>query len=292
MNTVPRTETPALIIAMEHLAKTISKNGGIAAVTIQEGADRLRELEARAECERLKELLRIESASAQHALAWAERAEAEVKRLKGMRTAAEAIMTDVAEANEELAIARAEKAEAALTAERERNAQITLKLSHATMTPSNQKSAPPALAVVHCSAGLVHRLRAISDDDRYAIDDGSEQIFRQAADDIERMSAENERLTAKIANQADRIRYLEGATNHATGTPLSLAIARAEKAEAEVERLLRYDAERQIACESYFARAERAEAECLEQARLLGMSASREASLLGKISRLEHQLEK
>lgn len=49
MNTAPRTETPALIIAMEHLAKTISKNGGIAAVTIQDGADRLRELEARAE---------------------------------------------------------------------------------------------------------------------------------------------------------------------------------------------------------------------------------------------------
>ncbi len=39
-------------------------------------------------------------------------------------------------------------------------------------------------------------------------------------------------------------------------------------------------------------RAERAEAECLEQARLLGMSASREASLLGKISQLERQLEK
>ena len=36
--------------------------------------------------------------------------------------------------------------------------------------------------------------------------------------------------------------------------------------------------------------AEKAEAECLEQARLLGMSASREASLLGKISQLERQL--
>ena len=46
MNTTPRTETTALIAAMEHWAKTISKNGGIAAVTIQEGADRLRELEA------------------------------------------------------------------------------------------------------------------------------------------------------------------------------------------------------------------------------------------------------
>ena len=41
-------------------------------------------------------------------------ASAEVERLKGVRTAAEAIMTDVAEANEEIAIARAEKAEAEL----------------------------------------------------------------------------------------------------------------------------------------------------------------------------------
>ena len=46
MSTIPRTETPALIMAMEHWAKTVAKNGGIAAVTIQEGADRLRELEA------------------------------------------------------------------------------------------------------------------------------------------------------------------------------------------------------------------------------------------------------
>lgn len=53
----------------------------------------------------------------------------------------------------------------------------------------------------------------------------------------DRLRAEVERLTAKIANQADRIRYLEGATNHATGTPLSQAIARAERAEAEVKRL-------------------------------------------------------
>ena len=52
MNTIPRTETPALITLMEHWAKTISKNGGVAAVTIQEGADRLRELET--EVERLK----------------------------------------------------------------------------------------------------------------------------------------------------------------------------------------------------------------------------------------------
>ena len=52
MNTTLRTETPALITLMEHWAKTIAKNGGVAAVTIQEGADRLRELET--EVERLK----------------------------------------------------------------------------------------------------------------------------------------------------------------------------------------------------------------------------------------------
>jgi hypothetical protein len=54
------------------------------------------------------------------------------------------------------------------------------------------------------------------------------------ANEASRLRAEVERLTAKIGNQADRIRYLEGATNHATGTPLSQAIARAEKAEAEL----------------------------------------------------------
>jgi hypothetical protein len=62
MNTTPRTETTALIAAMEHWAKTISKNGGIAAVTIQEGADRLRELEA--ELAPLRELVGVDSCAA------------------------------------------------------------------------------------------------------------------------------------------------------------------------------------------------------------------------------------
>jgi hypothetical protein len=60
----------------------------------------------------------------------------------------------------------------------------------------------------------------------------TERLRFGADADRRRLRAEVERLTAKIGNQADRIRYLEGATNHATGTPLSQAIARAEKAEA------------------------------------------------------------
>lgn len=46
-----------------------------------------------------------------------------------------------------------------------------------------------------------------------------------------RVLAEKE---AKIENQRKRIVYLEGATNHATGTPLSIATKRAESAEKEL----------------------------------------------------------
>lgn len=91
MNTTLRTETPALITLMEHWAKTVAKNGGVAAVTIQEGADRLRELET--EVGRLTEQLRIESASASHCLMWTNEAEAECleqARLLGMSASREA----------------------------------------------------------------------------------------------------------------------------------------------------------------------------------------------------------
>jgi len=62
------------------------------------------------------------------------------------------------------------------------------------------------------------------------------------------------------------------------------------RAECDCEKRLRKDADEFR--ENAIARAEKAEAECLEQARLLGMSGEREASLLGKISQLERQLEK
>lgn len=44
-------------------------------------------------------------------------------------------------------------------------------------------------------------------------------------------------LEDKAANQAGRIRYLEGATNHATGTPLSHAKKRIEELEQDRDRL-------------------------------------------------------
>ena len=103
----------------------------------------------------------------------------------------------------------------------------------------------------------------------------TERLRFGADADRRRLRAEVERLTAKIGNQADRIRYLEGATNHATGTPLSQAIARAEKAEAE---LAEAKVERETIAQSslrsleayidklkqFAERAERAEAEIAE----------------------------
>ena len=105
MKTTPKTKTADLITLMEYWAKTIAKNGGVAAVTIQEGADRLRELETelaaltaereqlRAEVEHYKFLHQCESDSSVAAFARAYRAEAECleqARLLGMSGSREA----------------------------------------------------------------------------------------------------------------------------------------------------------------------------------------------------------
>jgi chromosome segregation ATPase len=44
------------------------------------------------------------------------------------------------------------------------------------------------------------------------------QVQEQQLNDVR---AQRDRAQSKIENQAERIKYLEGATNHATGTPLS-----------------------------------------------------------------------
>ena len=43
--------------------------------------------------------------------------------------------------------------------------------------------------------------------------------------ELQRVTEQRDRALQKIKNQTERITYLEGATNHATGTPLSKAIA-------------------------------------------------------------------
>ena len=75
---------------------------------------------------------------------------------------------------------------------------------------------------------------------------------------------------------------------------MDTAVSAEDMAQLETELAaakLEADGEARWALE-YLARAEKAEAECLEQARLLGMSGEREADLLGKISRLHSIIER
>ena len=93
-------------------------------------------------------------------------------------------------------------------------------------------------------------------------------VAQKATDELVRLRADNltaHEMACAAGLERDRLR------------------AEAEALKQSIEsgqRVLREDAERNA------ARAERAEAECLEQARLLGKSGEREADLLGKLERL------
>ncbi len=85
-----------------------------------------------------------------------------------------------------------------------------------------------------------------------------------------------------------------GVLDEARKLETELAAAKKRIADCEFVMAHRYDIiERQEPrCNEANARAEKAEAECQEQARLLGMSGQREAALLGKIEQLERELAK
>ena len=51
-----------------------------------------------------------------------------------------------------------------------------------------------------------------------------------------RLTEQRDKAWQKIENQAERITYLEGATNHATGTPLSKAIEQRDRLLEEREQ--------------------------------------------------------
>ena len=61
--------------------------------------------------------------------------------------------------------------------------------------------------------------------------------FDQLFDEAEKIRIERDEAREKIERQANRIRYLEGATNHACGTPLSVALRERDEAREEIKRL-------------------------------------------------------
>ena len=59
--------------------------------------------------------------------------------------------------------------------------------------------------------------------------DGLRSGIDYASDQLTRVTEQRDKALQKIKNQAERIAYLEGATNHATGTPLSKAIEQRDR---------------------------------------------------------------
>jgi hypothetical protein len=111
--------------------------------------------------------------------------------------------------------------------------------------------------------------------------------IQEGADRLRELETEVERLRTRLYKGCDDERDMsiaEGPSHGVCGLASELT-ARAEKAEAALA-IERQALSGVIKLKMHF------ETECLEQARLLGMSGSREASLLGKISQLERQLEK
>ena len=59
--------------------------------------------------------------------------------------------------------------------------------------------------------------------------DGLRSGIDYASDQLHKVTEQRDKAWQKIENQAERITYLEGATNHATGTPLSKAIEQRDR---------------------------------------------------------------
>ena len=58
-----------------------------------------------------------------------------------------------------------------------------------------------------------------------------------------RLERQRDEAQEKIERQADRIRYLEGATNHAKGTPLSVALRERDEARESLKHISEYGTE-------------------------------------------------
>ena len=61
------------------------------------------------------------------------------------------------------------------------------------------------------------------------------ELFQKLERELVAVTEQRDKALQKIKNQAERIAYLEGATNHATGTPLSKAIEQRDRLATALE---------------------------------------------------------
>jgi len=64
-----------------------------------------------------------------------------------------------------------------------------------------------------------------------------------SAEFARKLERERDEAREKIKRQTDRIRYLEGATNYAKGTPLSIALKERDEAREHLEHVKEYGTE-------------------------------------------------
>ena len=66
------------------------------------------------------------------------------------------------------------------------------------------------------------------------------ELELRSTSELARLERERDEAREKINRQANRIRYLEGATNHACGTPLSVALRERDEARKHLEDVKEY----------------------------------------------------
>ena len=93
---------------------------------------------------------------------------------------------------------------------------------------------------VHCGCVPVLRklLADAQEDAKRATYDAAQETIKVSTVKSHWIEAcrERDEARAKIERQAERIRYLEGATNHACGTPLSIALRERDEAREALEK--------------------------------------------------------
>lgn len=97
------------------------------------------------------------------------------------------------------------------------------------MNPKNEYTAEQAAAKLVANSN-----NSTVNDQLEAERDSESRWAKEYLERAEKAEAEKNRLCERVRNQAERIRYLEGATNHATGTPLSAAEKRVKELESQL----------------------------------------------------------
>jgi hypothetical protein len=105
-------------------------------------------------------------------------------------------------------------------------------------TPETDQKAVPHIGFYSCATVPAEFARKLERERDEAI--AGRHAYKQLA---VKHAQERDEAREKIERQAERLRYLEGATNHASGTPLSTALKERDEAREELKHITEYGTE-------------------------------------------------